>query len=66
MDLQHLEGLTKRAVLDELYGVGFDSWKDYESRINAITAPQVSEVGRRYLTMQNRARVTVSSNGHAG
>lgn len=65
MDLQHLGGLTKRSVLDELYGMGFDSWRDYESRINAITAPQVSVAARHYLTMQNRARVTVSSNGHA-
>lgn len=65
MDLQHITDLAKRAVLDELYGLGYDAWTKHEARINAITVPMVNEAAKRYLTMQRHAQVTVSPNGHA-
>ena len=65
MDLQHVVGLTKRAVLDELYGRGYDAWTMYEDTVNAITVPMVNEAAKRYLTMRQRAQVIVSPNGHA-
>ncbi len=64
MDLQHLVGLAKRSVLDELYGLGYDAWTTYEKEINAITVAMVNDVAKRYLTMQQRAQVIVSPNGH--
>ena len=66
LDLQLLSGLTKRSVLDELYGLGYDSWTRYEERINAVTNAQVEEVARRYLPLQQRAQVLISPNGHNG
>ncbi len=65
MDLQHLVGLAKRATLDELYGVGFDSWRTYEQEANAVTVSMVNEAARRYITMNHYAQVIVSPNGHA-
>jgi len=65
LDVQQLVGLAKRSAIDELYGVGFDAWTRYEDRINAVTVPLVNDVAKRYLTMQQRARIVVSPNGHA-
>jgi zinc protease len=64
LELQHLSGLAKRVTLDELYGVGHEAWAEYEARINAVTAADVHEVARRYLTLDHRAQVVVSPNGH--
>ena len=60
MDIQHLVGLAKRSSLDELYGLGFDAWRDYEKKINAVTVEEIEEAARRYLTLQDRAQVVVS------
>ncbi len=65
VDLQHLVGLTKRAVLDELYGVGYDAWTTYEDKINAVTVAMVDEAAKRYLAMPHRAQVVISPN-HRG
>ncbi len=65
MDLQHLVGLAKRATLDELYGLGFDAWRTYENEVNAVTVPMVNQAARHYITMNQRAQVVISPNGHA-
>lgn len=59
MDLQDLAGLARRCTLDELYGVGFEAWRSYESRITAITPGMVQEAASRYLTLPQRAEVVV-------
>lgn len=64
MDLQHLVGLAKRATLDELYGLGFDAWRSYESQVNAVTLSQVNQAAQHYITLQQHAQVVVSPNGH--
>ncbi len=64
MSLQHLAGLAKRSCMDELYGLGFNAWTEYEDRISSVSLEQVHEVARQYLTLQNRAQVIVSPNGH--
>ncbi|MDP3723330.1 MAG: pitrilysin family protein [Candidatus Omnitrophota bacterium] len=65
LELQHVVGLAKRSVLDELYGVGFDAWTTYEAKLNGVTAPMVHAAAERYLTLQQRAQVIISPNGHA-
>lgn len=66
LDLQHLVGLAKRSALDELYGRGFDAWKAYEARVNAVTAPAVNEVAARYLTTRRHVEVVISPDGRSG
>ncbi len=66
MDLQHLSGLARRSVIDELYGLGFDAWKAYESNVNAVTLAIVQTVAARYLTLKTHAHVLVGpENGNA-
>lgn len=59
LDLQHLGGWARRAALDELYGVGYDAWQQYEARINAVTAARVKQAAAAYLQVAHRAEVIV-------
>ncbi len=63
LGIQHLVELARRSALDELYGLGFDAWKRYEERINAVTVEMVGAAARRYLTVHQRAQVLVGPNG---
>jgi zinc protease len=64
LDVQHLTGLAKQSVLDELYGLGYDAWAEYESRINAVTVADVNDAARNYLTLDRRSQVVISPDGH--
>jgi zinc protease len=64
LELQHLAGLAKRSAVDELFGLGFDAWLTYERQIAAVTATEVHEVAKRYLTVGRHAQVVISPNGH--
>jgi zinc protease len=64
LDLQHLVGLAKRSAIDELYGLGFDAWTTYESKMQAVTISAVEEAAKRYLTLGEHAQILVSPNGH--
>jgi len=59
LDLQQLTGWGKRILTDELYGLGYDSWTQYETRINAVTPKAVQDAARRYLTLNAYAKVLV-------
>ncbi len=64
MDVQQLTGLARRSALDELYGLGYDAWSTYEQKIASVTLESVNEAAKRYLTLERRAQVIVSPNGH--
>jgi zinc protease len=64
LSVQHVAGLAKRVALDELYGMGHDAWTQYEARITGVTVPMVHDAAKRYLTLQQRAQVVISPNGH--
>lgn len=58
MNLQNLDTNSERtwaAVLDELYGLGYDNHLHYQERINAVTAEDVRAMARKYLSTENRA-----------
>jgi zinc protease len=59
MELQQLAGLAKRSALDELYGLGYAAWQDYEARIQAVSRDAVQEAASRYLTLSRDAEVVV-------
>ncbi len=45
--------------LDELYGLGFDYYKEYNQTINAITAEQIKECANKYFSLQNYVTIIV-------
>lgn len=59
MDLQQLAGVARQCALDELYGLGYEAWRSYEPRLNAITPQMVQAAAKRYLTLSQRAEVVV-------
>jgi len=62
MELQLLSGLARRAAVDELYGVGYDAWQQYEARINAVSLADVNAVAKRYVRLSQRAQVMIGPN----
>ena len=63
LDLQDVVHLAKRVTLDELYGLGADAWTTYETKIQAVTVDMVRAAARRYLTLDQRAQVSIAPNG---
>lgn len=57
---QSLGALAYRVALDELYGLGYDYHKEYETRVKAVTSEQVRATARKYLTTDSYATVIVS------
>ncbi len=43
------------AALDELYGLGYDNWKDYEERIGSLSVEDLARTARKYLSEDNFA-----------
>ncbi len=53
--MEHLSRQTNgemalQSALDELYGLGYDHSRQYEEKINAVTAEDLLRVARKYLT----------------
>ena len=59
ISLQLFGGLAYRMALDELYGRGYDFYLSYPGRISEITRENVIAAGKKYITMENCAIVTV-------
>lgn len=47
--LQSNSALSFRAALDERYGLGFDSYLNYENQINRLKAQDIQEAAKKYL-----------------
>ena len=58
-----IEEQARLAALDELYGLGYDYEKTFDSRITAVTRDDVVQAARKYLTQ--RVLVTTSPEGAA-
>jgi predicted Zn-dependent peptidase len=48
------------AALDELYGVGYNELYNYEAKISAVTADDISRVAGKYLSPGRCAKVVIS------
>jgi zinc protease len=53
-----------KAGLDEIYGLGYDFDKSFESRINAVTLEEVCAASRKYFG--HRIQVTLSPDSNFG
>jgi zinc protease len=57
--LQSNDGLAFTVALDELYGLGYDRYREYEEKIRAVTAEDLGRVAREYLGEDRCAVVVV-------
>ena len=62
ISLQRLGTRATSALFGELYGTGFDSYRQYVEKIEAVTREDVLRVARRVLDPQTRITTIVSKN----
>jgi zinc protease len=53
INLQTNRDLSFRSALDQMYGLGYDSYKTYEENINRVTADDLKRVIDQYLDLNN-------------
>ncbi len=58
--LQTNADFSMKISLDELYGLGFDSYKNFEERINSVTKEDLKAVGRQYFNLNNYVLVEIT------
>lgn len=63
-DLETNSSLALRTSLDELYGLGFDNFKEYENRITKVTKKDIIETSRRYLDLNKATIIQIRSKGN--
>ncbi|MCM8798810.1 MAG: insulinase family protein, partial [Candidatus Omnitrophica bacterium] len=52
-ELQTKQNFSFLTALDELYGLGFDYYKEYERRIDSVTEKDLEEVAQKYFGKDN-------------
>ncbi|MBF0122839.1 MAG: insulinase family protein [Candidatus Omnitrophica bacterium] len=60
-DLQSISSQVMTSALDELLGLGFDNYKSYNERIDAVTKEDVQAVARKYFDLGRMALVVTRS-----
>jgi len=58
--LQSYSALAYKMTLDELYGMGYDAYKDYPESISNITKADVIKASKKYIDLENFAVITIS------
>jgi len=58
-DLQTNEGFSLLCSLEELYGLGFDNYKDYEKKINSVSLDDLKNIIQSYFQENNYALVKI-------
>ncbi len=62
-DLQTNSALNFMVSLDELYGLGYNLYKDYDRNIDAVTKEDVNRLAKTYLDLNKYVLVTTLSQG---
>jgi len=64
--LQTNSSLIFMTSLDELYGLGYGSYKDYKANVEAVAREDVKKVAGKYLALDRCAIVTLEGKGSKG
>ncbi|MDP2689836.1 MAG: pitrilysin family protein, partial [Deltaproteobacteria bacterium] len=64
--LQSVSSQASDAANNELYGLGYDFYRRFPEKINAVTAADVRRAAQKYLTLDAYAISIVGSNGYEG
>ncbi len=59
--LETSSALGSIALFDELYGLGFDHYKEYDEKIGAVTKEDIQRIARKYLDVDQAAMVVTRS-----
>jgi zinc protease len=59
IDLQRGSAVALNLALNELYGLGYDEYRRFPARINAVTAEDVLRVAQKYIQPERFTRVIV-------
>ncbi len=59
LSIQTPGSFSFQAALDELYGLGYDRYRQYEANIRAVTAEDIRRVAETYLDLGRRATIFV-------
>ncbi|HEY8369201.1 MAG TPA: pitrilysin family protein [Thermodesulfobacteriota bacterium] len=59
IDLQRGSAVALNLALNELYGLGYDEYRRYAARVNAVTADDVLRVAQKYIHPDRFTRVIV-------
>ena len=51
------------SALDEIYGLGFDRYKELEAKVNAVTLADIKRVASKYLAAQHHVLAIVRPPG---
>ncbi|MBI1911679.1 MAG: insulinase family protein [Deltaproteobacteria bacterium] len=64
--LQEVSNQSTDMANNELYGLGYDFFKKYPDKIEAVTADDVLRVAKKYLTLEAYTISVVGPNGNGG
>lgn len=64
--LQEVSNQAADMTNNELYGFGFDFYKHYAEKVNAVTADDVLRAAKKYITLDAYTISVVGPNGKAG
>ena len=59
MSLETNSGFIFKASLDELYGLGYNNYKNYDKNITRVTKEDVKKAAERLLTLNKCAILTL-------
>lgn len=65
-ELQANSGLAFKSALDELYGLGCADYKNYQSRIDKVSADDLRRVANKYFSDGNYVLVVIRPEGEEG
>jgi zinc protease len=57
METETNADLSFMTALDELYGLGFDHYREYEARIDRVTKDDIKRLARQYLDIKKASIV---------
>lgn len=58
-DRETLKGLVTITALDELYGLGYEHYTDYDSKIDSVTVRDIQRIARKYLDRKSSAMLVI-------
>jgi zinc protease len=66
IDLQRISAVATNLALNELYSLGYDEYRRYPEKINAVTAEDVLRVAQKFIRLGSHTLTIIRPNAAAG